>query len=175
MLSCNQMPRPASKVRMKAQRYQIREGGVTPEALFLRRREFLRAAAAVSLVAAGCLPGDEGEAKGAAASALEPLANVKPAPAGPFRAQGDATRFEDATAYNNFYEFGSDKEDPAANAGSLRPKPWSVAIEGEVAKSGALPLETLLSPHTLEERIYRLRCVEAWSMVILRWCTSSGW
>jgi sulfoxide reductase catalytic subunit YedY len=161
ILTCNQMPGPASKERMK-----VRESEVTPEALFLRRREFLRAAAAVSLVAAGCLPGDEGEAKSAAAPGLEPLANVKPAPAGSFRATDELTPYESTTAYNNFYEFGTDKEDPAANAGSLRPRPWSVAIEGEVAKPGVVPLEALLAPHPLEERIYRLRCVEAWSMVI---------
>ena len=77
-LSCNQMPRPASKERMKTWRYEIRESEVTPEALFLRRREFLRAAAAVSLVAAGCVPGDEREAKGTAAPAQAPLADVKP-------------------------------------------------------------------------------------------------
>jgi sulfoxide reductase catalytic subunit YedY len=158
--SSNQMPGAASKERMK-----IRESEVTPEALFLRRREFLRAAAAASLVAAGCLPGDEGEAR-AKAPEPEPLAKVKPAPAGPFRAADEATPFADASRYNNFYEFGTDKEDPAANAGSLRTKPWSVAIEGEVAKPGAVPLETLLAPHPLEERVYRLRCVEAWSMVI---------
>jgi sulfoxide reductase catalytic subunit YedY len=158
------MPRPASKERMRSSRREIRESDVTPEALFLRRREFLRAAAAVSLAAAGCLPGDEGEAKGGGAPA--PLANVKPAPPGPFRVTDALTPFESATAYNNFYELGVDKEDPAANAGSLRPKPWSVAIEGEVAKPGVVPLETLLGRHALEERIYRLRCVEAWSMVI---------
>ena len=149
---------------MKA-RNRIRESEVTPEALYLRRREFLRAAAAVSLVAAGCLPGDEGEAK-SAPPAPPPLANVRPAPAGPFRATDEVTPYESATAYNNFYEFGTDKEDPAANAGSLRPKPWSIAVEGEVAKPGVVPLEALLAPHPLEERTYRLRCVEAWSMVI---------
>ncbi len=138
---------------------------MTPEALFLRRRDFLRATAAVSLVAAGCLPGEEGEAK-SRTPAGEPLAGVTPAPAGPFRATEEATSWEAATGYNNFYEFGTDKEDPAENAGSLRTKPWSVAIEGEVAKPGSVPLETLLAPHPLEERIYRLRCVEAWSMVI---------
>ena len=130
---------------MKARRYQIRESEVTPEALTLRRREFLRAAAAVSLFAAGCLPGDEGEAKSAATQALEPLANVKSAPAGPLRATEALTPYESATAYNNFYEFGTDKEDPAANAGSLRPKPWSVVIEGEVTKPGVVPLETLMA------------------------------
>jgi len=129
---------------MKARRYQIRESEVTPEALTLRRREFLRAAAAVSLFAAGCLPGDEGDASPKAAP-LEPLANVTPAPAGPLRATDALTPYESATAYNNFYEFGTDKEDPAANAGSLRPKPWSVVIEGEVTKPGVVPLETLMA------------------------------
>jgi sulfoxide reductase catalytic subunit YedY len=72
----------------------------------------------------------------------------------------------DVTHYNNFYELGTSKEDPARNAGSLRTEPWSVVIEGEVAKPGRIPLEELLRPYPLEERIYRLRCVEAWSMVI---------
>jgi sulfoxide reductase catalytic subunit YedY len=146
-------------------RFDLPEREVTPEALVLRRREFLRASAAFSLVAAGCLPGDEGEASPERAKP-EPLAGVQPAPAGPFRAADERTPWESATAYNNFYEFGTDKEDPAANAGRLRTKPWSVALEGELAKPGVVPLETLLAPHLLEERIYRLRCVEAWSMVI---------
>jgi sulfoxide reductase catalytic subunit YedY len=149
---------------MKHRGLEIRRE-VTPEALFLRRREFLRAAAVASLAAAGCLPGDEGQAA-TEAPAPAPLTGVRPAPAGPFRAMDAPTSYEDATSYNNFYEFGTDKGDPAARAGSLRPKPWSVAIEGEVAKPGVVPLETLLAPHPLEERIYRLRCVEAWSMVI---------
>jgi len=72
----------------------------------------------------------------------------------------------DATHYNNFYELGTSKEDPARNAGSLRTEPWSVVIDGEVTKPGRIPLEELLRPYPLEERIYRLRCVEAWSMVI---------
>jgi sulfoxide reductase catalytic subunit YedY len=151
---------------MKARTNALTERDVTPEALYLRRREFLRGAAAVSLAVAGCLPGDAGEAKDAEEPRGEPLANVKPAPTGPFRAKDEVTPFESATAYNNFYEFGTDKEDPAANAGSLRTQPWSVAIEGEVAKPGSVSLEDLLAPHPLEERIYRLRCVEAWSMVI---------
>lgn len=76
------------------------------------------------------------------------------------------TPFEHVSGYNNFYELGTDKTDPAANADKLKTAPWSVAIEGEVAKPGVLALEDLLKPHALEERIYRLRCVEAWSMVI---------
>jgi sulfoxide reductase catalytic subunit YedY len=143
----------------------LSERDVTPQVLFLRRREFLRASAALSLAAAGCLRGEEGEAS-PKPSAPEPLADVKPAPPGPLRAEEEATPFESASTYNNLYEFGTDKEDPAATAGSLRTKPWSVAIEGEVAKPGVVPLETLLASQPLEERIYRLRCVEAWSMVI---------
>ncbi len=71
-----------------------------------------------------------------------------------------------AMAYNNFYEFGTAKDDPAANAQRLTIDPWSVEVAGEVAKPGLYALEDILKPHALEERIYRLRCVEAWSMVV---------
>ena len=74
--------------------------------------------------------------------------------------------FQAVTTYNNFYEFGTDKGDPAANAGTLKPSPWSVQVTGEAGKPGTFTLEDILKPHTLEERIYRHRCVEAWSMVI---------
>jgi sulfoxide reductase catalytic subunit YedY len=73
---------------------------------------------------------------------------------------------EDITTYNNFYEFGTDKADPSRLAGKFQPKPWSVTISGEAAVKGTFSLEDILKPHALEERIYRLRCVEAWSMVI---------
>jgi sulfoxide reductase catalytic subunit YedY len=76
------------------------------------------------------------------------------------------TPFKDATHYNNFYEFGTDKGDPAANSGSLKTEPWSVVVDGEVGKPGRYALEDFMKPYQLEERIYRLRCVEAWSMVI---------
>lgn len=76
------------------------------------------------------------------------------------------TPFDDVTHYNNFYEFGSGKTDPAANSGTLKPEPWSVVIDGEVAKPGKLALEDIIGSDRLEERIYRMRCVEAWSMVI---------
>ncbi len=118
-----------------------RSAEITPEALYLRRREFL-AACGSSAILAAC-----------------GRADPTPPPDVP-------TSFEDATRYNNFYEFGTDKEAPAELAGSLRTRPWSVAIEGEVAKPGVVPLETLLAGLAPEERIYRHRCVEAWSMVI---------
>jgi sulfoxide reductase catalytic subunit YedY len=142
---------------------------VTPRSTFLRRREFLLGSArtGLALAAAAALPGcDPGEA-GADRAPARPLRPLD-ASAGPAELSTDEpeTSYEDATRYNNFYEFGTDKRDPAANAGSLRTQPWSVAVEGEVSKPGVIPLETLLGPHALEERIYRLRCVEAWSMVI---------
>ncbi len=74
--------------------------------------------------------------------------------------------YEDITTYNNFYEFGTGKDDPARLGGKFRPKPWSVTVSGEAGVTGAFTLEDILKPHPLEERVYRLRCVEAWSMVI---------
>ena len=76
------------------------------------------------------------------------------------------TPYKDASTYNNFYEFGTDKSDPAVNAHTLKTRPWSVEIEGLVKKPGKLTLEDLLKLSPMEERIYRLRCVEGWSMVI---------
>ena len=76
------------------------------------------------------------------------------------------TPYADATSYNNFYEFGTDKSDPARHAGTLKTRPWTVVVEGEVRKPGTWDIETLLKLGAMEERIYRLRCVEGWSMVI---------
>ena len=76
------------------------------------------------------------------------------------------TKFESASTYNNYYEFGTDKSDPAANAHTLKPRPWTVSIEGECAKPQTVDIDTLIKWAPLEERVYRMRCVEAWSMVI---------
>lgn len=89
-----------------------------------------------------------------------------PASGGRFALDEPHTSKKDATSYNNFLELGQDKEDPAANAHLFNPRPWSVEISGEVAKPQRLDIETLLKLFPLEERVYRLRCVEAWSMVI---------
>jgi sulfoxide reductase catalytic subunit YedY len=138
---------------------------ITDRALTLRRRDFLRGAALAAAgaglgLACGAEAGDaDVEARG------EKLPNVVPGPR-EYATDEEPTAYRSATTYNNFYEFGTDKTDPSRNAASLRPKPWSVAIEGEVAKPGSVPFEDLIHPHPLEERIYRLRCVEAWSMVI---------
>jgi sulfoxide reductase catalytic subunit YedY len=76
------------------------------------------------------------------------------------------TPYRGVTTYNNFYEFGTDKSDPATYGDRFKPRPWSVAVEGECGKPGVYGLEDILKPHALEERVYRMRCVEGWSMVI---------
>jgi sulfoxide reductase catalytic subunit YedY len=146
------------------------EREATPEALYLNRRDFLRGAATAAGVVAGTLllPGCHGSGESTSVAAETPtgLAQIPGIVKGPFATDETQTSYGDATSYNNFYEFGTDKTDPKENAGSLVTKPWSVAIEGEVGKPGTIALEDLLKPHTPEERIYRHRCVEAWSMVI---------
>ncbi len=138
---------------------------ITSEKQFRERRAFLRAAAggAAGLALPGCF--DAGEVEAAPRREPTPLSGVAPGPK-EFQTDEPHTPFEDASSYNNFYEFGTDKSDPKRYAGSLRPRPWSVAIEGEVGRPGRIDLDDLLRPHTPEERVYRLRCVEAWSMVI---------
>jgi len=128
---------------------------ITPRAVYEGRRAFLKQAAA-GLVLAGT-----GEL---AFAAERPKLGAKRNSA--YVVPDKPTDFEDATTYNNFYEFGTGKGDPARRAGSLRARPWAVAIEGEVAKPRTIDVEALLKLAPLEERIYRLRCVEGWSMVI---------
>jgi methionine sulfoxide reductase catalytic subunit len=158
---------------------------VTPEALYLRRREFIKNAAlfagTTTVLGGGLLwltrGGAPPEPSGAAelptdAPALGPGAET---PGGPElkiakrsdHADGEPPNsFKDISTYNNFYEFGLDKGSPASNAQSLHPRPWTVAVEGEVRKPQTIDIEKLLKWFPLEERIYRMRCVEAWSMVI---------
>jgi sulfoxide reductase catalytic subunit YedY len=124
---------------------------ITPREVYLRRREFLAGAAALG--AASVLPSG-----GMAA----PLQAVK----SPLSTDETPTSLKDITSYNNFYEFGTDKTDPADYAGRLTTAPWTVKIDGLVAKPADYALEDILKPVTLEERIYRMRCVEGWSMVI---------
>ncbi|HMN82370.1 MAG TPA: molybdopterin-dependent oxidoreductase, partial [Burkholderiaceae bacterium] len=129
---------------------------ITPERLWRRRREVLRAAAAG---AAWFCTGD-------AAAADPPRGAPLARRPGPFGTMDKSTSLKDVTSYNNFYEFGTEKDDPARNAGTLKPRPWTVAVEGLVNKPRQFGIEELLSLAPLEERIYRMRCVEGWSMVI---------
>ena len=138
---------------MKDQRMPSRE--ITPKEFYLRRREFLASAgAAFAAAAAGGL--------GEALAAGEALVIAKKS----VTTTDPLTPYKAVTTYNNFYEFGSDKGDPVKNAGRFKPKPWSVAVEGLCAKPGVFALEDILKPHPLEERVYRHRCVEGWSMII---------
>jgi len=124
---------------------------ITPRGVYLNRRAFL-----AMTVAAGAAIGAAQDIHAAALQAAKsPLSTEEP-----------PTPLEYVTSYNNFYEFGTGKEDPQANAGSLKTSPWSLKIDGLVSKPQTLALEDVLKPETLEERVYRMRCVEGWSMVI---------
>jgi sulfoxide reductase catalytic subunit YedY len=140
----------------------LSDADATPEAIYLRRREFLRlgAAGAIGAAAAGLpLP--------ALAGADDPAGEVLQTAGSVNQAGGEKpTPWKSITTYNNFYEFGTTKEDPARLAGSLKTRPWTVAVEGEVKKPQLLGIEDLLRMFPLQERIYRFRCVEAWSMVV---------
>ena len=156
----------------------VKPSDITPESTFFRRREILQAA-----LAAGLIPAANawGQGIGGGMPELMPLANggqrdrTNAFPAGgkltnlqpwPNDIEAETTAFEDISGYNNYYEFGTGKTDPAKNAHTLRPHPWSVTVEGEAEKTGTFALEDLLKGHTLEDRLYRFRCVEAWSMVV---------
>ncbi len=129
---------------------------ITPYEVYLNRRKFIGQAARAALAAAvtpGALAACDlaGEETGAAVAG----------------SQGDdLTPFEDVTRYNNFYEFGTGKEDPARNAHTLRPRPWTVKVEGHCERPGEYGIEDILARFPSQERVFRLRCVEAWSMVI---------
>jgi methionine sulfoxide reductase catalytic subunit len=147
---------------------------VTPEHLYRRRREFLRDAALFTLTSAGVGGSLLWLVRGGRATPPEPTQESTDVPAlpppvaerSPFSVDETPTSFRDVTTYNNFYEFGTDKGDPARRAGTLRPRPWTVRIGGEVRKPLTFDIDQLLGWFPLEERIYRMRCVEAWSMVI---------
>jgi methionine sulfoxide reductase catalytic subunit len=145
----------------------IRESEVTPKELYLRRREFIRGAGGALVATA---------ATAAVGSMLvpEPLAAQNPnaykfpglKKGSPFDTTEKINSYKDITTYNNFYEFGLDKGDPARYAHTLKPRPWSIAVEGHCAKPGTYNIEDIVKWFPLEERIYRLRCVEAWSIVV---------
>jgi sulfoxide reductase catalytic subunit YedY len=154
-------PRQGSEAMLIRRADDIRSSEITDQAVYWRRREFMRAlgGAAVGLAVGA------GGAIAALADAQRPprLEGVKK---GPFGTAEKLTPYEDVTTYNNFYEFGTDKASPARTAGRLRVRPWTVRVDGEVRRPADYALDDILRPHPLEERVYRLRCVEGWSMVI---------
>ncbi|AMG89826.1 protein-methionine-sulfoxide reductase catalytic subunit MsrP [Bordetella parapertussis] len=131
---------------------------ITPETVWQGRRDWI-ARAGLAAAALG-LPGWAQRAAFAQDAALPGAPNSR------YAVVDKPTSFKDVTTYNNYYEFGLDKGDPAAHAGRLRTRPWEIAIEGEVGKPGVYAIDDLLKLAPMEERIYRLRCVEGWSMVI---------
>ena len=141
----------------------IKSSEITDYTTYVARRQFLRAASTTVLAAGVAGIGSGLFVPGASAQTGEKLQGVHKSP---LSADEPLTPHEDVTHYNNFYEFGTDKASPAKLAKDFRTKPWSVVVEGEINKPATYHLEDLLQPHPLEERIYRLRCVEGWSMVI---------
>ncbi len=139
----------------------IKSSEITPESTFKQRRALLKAALAMGLI----------KAAGASAQELRPndptedgrLTGLQPWPGD---VDAEPTAFEHVTGYNNYYEFGTGKTDPARYAHTLKPHPWTVTVDGEADRTGTFAFEDLIKGHTLEERIYRFRCVEAWSMVV---------
>jgi sulfoxide reductase catalytic subunit YedY len=140
----------------------LREAEATPEPTYLRRREFLKLGAAGAIGSAvGAFPVP------ALAGPDDPSGDVLPVARKADMAGGERpTPWKSVTTYNNFYEFGTDKADPAQRAGSLRTRPWTLTVDGEVKKPLSIGIEEILKMAPLEERIYRFRCVEAWSMVV---------
>lgn len=138
----------------------IASSEITPEHLYTERRKFIALAATASI--------------GLAANTILPSSILNAAPKDDFKPKNpskyntteEITSYKDITTYNNFYEFGVDKEDPSENAHTLKTNPWKITVEGAVKKPATYNLEDLLKGITHEDRIYRLRCVEAWSMVI---------
>lgn len=132
---------------------------ITPEPVYRARRQLLGLGLASPLLAlAGCAGAEDATPAPAPAAATD-------SPDG-FRTGEALTRWEDVTSYNNFYEFGTGKADPARNAHTLKPAPWAVVVGGEAEVTGTFGLDDFLRPHAVQERIYRLRCVEGWSMVV---------
>ena len=134
---------------------------ITPQQVYEARRDFIKKSALGAL--AGSALWEMANREAFAQVPSQKLA-AKRNPA--YALADQPTPFKDASTYNNFYEFGLDKDEPAKNAGTLKTRPWTVQIEGEVKKPMTLDIDSLLKLAPLEERIYRLRCVEGWSMVI---------
>ena len=147
---------------------RIAPSQITPPTVYFNRRTFLAGAlaagvgASIGAARAAVLPGTAGAPLAFTPNPREPVAALVHA-AGQ---DGQPNTWDEITNYNNYYEFGTDKTDPAANARRLSTRPWNIAVEGKAETTGSFHLEDFLSPYALEERIYRFRCVEAWSMVI---------
>jgi sulfoxide reductase catalytic subunit YedY len=137
---------------------KILPSDITPYEKYLSRRDVL--AGGIGLAAVQTLGRFDGAAFAQSATTLTYTRNAA------FSITEAPTPYKDVTTYNNYYEFGTDKSDPAENAQKFRTRPWTVTVGGEAEVTGTFGIDDLLKPHPLQERIYRLRCVEAWSMVV---------
>jgi sulfoxide reductase catalytic subunit YedY len=146
----------------------IRSSEITDKKLYLNRREFLQTATGAAAAGAAVIAGAGAvlEAAGQPAPHGRKLDNVRKSPLSVSAADDKVNTWEQITTYNNYYEFGTDKDSPSEYAKSLKTEPWKVVVDGECNKPAAYNLEDILKGQALEERIYRHRCVEAWSMVI---------
>lgn len=140
----------------------IKPSEITPRDLYMKRRQFILAASATALTAGTVLSGLDSFLR-REVIAGEKLTGLRKSS---FNTNEKLNSFRDITTYNNFYELGTDKGDPAENAKYLTTRPWTVAVEGEIKKPKTYDIDAVIKTAPLEERIYRLRCVEAWSMVI---------
>lgn len=149
----------------------IKSSEITAESVYVNRRQFVQTAMATGALAmsnAACSRKIEATATEdpAAAEAVDfakRYGDVRPSA---WSTDEPLNSWEDITTYNNFYEFGLGKDDPVRNVGKFKPEPWSITVSGEADVTGKFDLDDFLKPHVFEERIYRLRCVEAWSMVV---------
>ena len=159
----------------RSRSWQGREADVTPHNLYLDRRRIMQAGGALALTGLVGCGSSESQAENTAAS-NSTLANSRTQPdistsglryrETAYQVSDPQTPYDAVTGYNNFYEFGTSKDDPARYAHRMSVDPWSIEVEGHAARTGTFDLEDLIDYSALEERIYRLRCVEAWSMVI---------
>lgn len=140
----------------------IEPSEITPKAQYVSRREILRNTLAGAGIAGALGP------LSASAAVIPELSGsrLNGVIKSPLSTSEKSNSYEEVTTYNNFYEFGTGKDDPARYARDFKPRPWTLNIAGEAEKTGQFLLEDFVKPYTLEERIYRLRCVEAWSMVV---------
>ncbi len=155
---------------MKRATFGLSDRDVTPHEIYMRRRDFLALGAATligpALATAPLRALAADPAPGPAGPGGRVDGNLPPVAPGPYGTDEKQTALKDVAGYNNFYEFGTDKTDPAANARTLKPRPWMIEVGGAMKRPGTIDIDDLLRWFPLEERIYRMRCVEAWSMVI---------
>jgi methionine sulfoxide reductase catalytic subunit len=141
----------------------IKVAEITPRELYLNRRQFIVSASATVLASGAALAGCDLFESPQEAHGRQKLAGITKSP---FSTDEKQNSYKDITSYNNFYELGVEKNDPARNAKYLTARPWTVGVDGEVKKPKTFDIEEIMKLSPLEERVYRMRCVEAWSMVI---------